>query len=187
VAVLQQKYLQKNTAFRDVTPCILVETYQRLRGIFLLHFYSSTLKMKLSGSSETFVHTYQTTRCHIMMTKIIFNHRRKHLQTPKMCSLYSCRSASPTHIRSFVKQTQLVNGFLYKSQLKHEKILFHALSKQLSVFHIRFLLNVVLCPRTVNVFTQYVGTDVRSQVWQSLIPHVHIQETENLRRDYKIQ
>jgi hypothetical protein len=62
--------------------------------------------------------------------------------------------------RPLVMQSQPVNGFWYKSQIKHEKMLFHALSKQLhtgSPFYIRPPLHAVVSAYCSNVFTQLRG------------------------------
>jgi hypothetical protein len=78
-----------------MTPCILSEMYQLLRG----NSCSSTLKKKAACSSETFVYMYQTTRCHALKDRIIYNNLHKQLKSLKMYSLHSYRLTSPTNIR----------------------------------------------------------------------------------------
>jgi hypothetical protein len=52
----------RNMILWIMTPCSLIYGYQVWKNMPL--FSSSTLKMETESSSETFVTTYQTTRCH---------------------------------------------------------------------------------------------------------------------------
>ena len=90
-----------------MTPCILSGIYQCLRG----NSSSSLLKKKAARSSETFVYMYQTTRCHALKDRIIYNHCHKQLKSPKLYSLHRYRLASPTHSQSCFMKSHLVNGF----------------------------------------------------------------------------
>jgi hypothetical protein len=51
----------KMGVFWDVTPCSLVEVYQRFRGPCCLH-HEDALMMEAGWTSETLVNFYQTTR-----------------------------------------------------------------------------------------------------------------------------
>jgi hypothetical protein len=59
------------TIFWDVTTCSLVDRYQHFGGTYYFHlqgrrvnFYSSVLKMQMSGSSETLAVIYLTANHH---------------------------------------------------------------------------------------------------------------------------
>jgi hypothetical protein len=53
----------KMAVFWVVTPCRLVEVYQRLRGTYCLHHQDLiALMMEATSTSETLVNFYQTTR-----------------------------------------------------------------------------------------------------------------------------
>jgi hypothetical protein len=61
----------KIVVFWDVTPCTLVNRYQRFGGICCLHLQGDT-----EGSSKVFDNMYQTTRRYILEECYIRNDRR---------------------------------------------------------------------------------------------------------------